>query len=150
LVDIGCGDNQLVRAYGSGLGVDVHDWGDVDILVQDASRLPISDASAETVTFVACLNHIANREAVLREAHRILSPGGRIVVTMIPPMLSRIWHAVIRPLDRDQTERHDHDGEVWGLRSAEVRELMARAGFRLTMSKRFRFFLNHLYVGIRE
>jgi len=34
LLDIACGTNALVRAYdGQGLGTDVYQWGDVDLIV---------------------------------------------------------------------------------------------------------------------
>lgn len=36
LLDVGCGPNKLVRAYGNGVGVDVHDWGDVDLIIENA------------------------------------------------------------------------------------------------------------------
>jgi hypothetical protein len=58
LLDVGCGANQLVRRYGDGLGVDVHPWANVDVLVSDCSTLELKSATYDTVTFVACLNHI--------------------------------------------------------------------------------------------
>ena len=62
LLDIGCGTNSLVRCYqGEGVGVDVHQWGDVDLLVEDSAELPFGDAQFDTVTIIAALNHIPNR-----------------------------------------------------------------------------------------
>lgn len=35
LLDIGCGTNQLVKTYkGEGVGVDVYQWGYVDLIVE--------------------------------------------------------------------------------------------------------------------
>src|SRR5690242_9534072 len=85
LLDIGCGTNRLVARYrengGEGLGVDVYPWPGADQIVEDTSRLPYPDASFDTVSFVACINHIPYRIDVLREARRLLKPGGQVVLT---------------------------------------------------------------------
>jgi hypothetical protein len=65
VLDVGAGTNTLVNRYGSGVGVDVHDWGNGVMVVEDTSRLPFEDASFDTITFIACLNHIPYREAAL-------------------------------------------------------------------------------------
>jgi hypothetical protein len=37
LLDIGCGTNDLVKSYkGEGVGIDVYQWGDVDLVVDDS------------------------------------------------------------------------------------------------------------------
>ena len=117
LLDIGCGTNRLVKAYrakgGEGTGVDVYQWDGVDLLVEDTSKLPFPDASFDTITFIACINHIPNRLDVLREAHRLLTPDGRVVLTNLPPGLSRLWHAWAF-WDNDQHERGMAEGEVFG------------------------------------
>src|SRR5262245_45100549 len=58
LLDIGAGANTLVKRYGNGVGVDVHDWGGGALVVQDSSKLAFSDGEFDTVTLIACLNHI--------------------------------------------------------------------------------------------
>jgi SAM-dependent methyltransferase len=147
LLDFGCGDNQLVRRHGNGVGVDVLQWGDVDLVVEDTGRLPLDSGAFDTISFVACLNHIPNREEVLDEAHRLLAPDGRVVATMIPPRLSAIWHWLIRPWDPDQHGRHLHEGEVWGITNAEMRRLFERHGFVVERHERFEFGLNNLFVA---
>lgn len=149
LLDVGCGENRLVRQYGDGLGVDVFDWGDVDLVVENSAAIPLPDASFDTISFVACLNHIANREAVLREARRLLKPDGRLLATMIPPKISAVWHRIAEPWDHDQEHRGIHDGEVWGFTAREMRELLRKAGFRVERQQRFVFRLNTLYVASR-
>jgi SAM-dependent methyltransferase len=150
LVDIGCGENRLVRQYGNGVGVDVYDWGDVDAVVADTADLPFPDGSFDTASFVACLNHIPNRLEVLKEARRCLTNDGRVVVTMISPTISVVWHRIIRRWDADQTERGMKSGEVWGLTPRQVYALLEGAGFRIIRHKRFVFWLNHLYVGAKS
>ena len=147
LLDIGCGMNQLVRQYGNAVGCDVYQWGDVDLVVEDSSDLPFDAASFDTVTIIAALNHIPNRPSVLAEAHRVLRPGGRLIVTMIPPVISTIWHKVRAPWDADQHERGMVDGEVYGLRPTEVRELMRNAGFLVVLEQPFMLWINRITLG---
>lgn len=147
LLDLGCGANALVGAYGAGVGADVHPWPGIDARIGDAGRLPFRDASFGTVTILAALNHIPEREAALREALRVLEPGGRLVVTMIPPRLSRVWHALRRRWDADQTERGMQEGEVFGLRASEVDALLVGAGFAVEHEERFMLGANRLVVA---
>ena len=147
LLDIGCGSNELVRQYGNGVGVDVHQWGDVDLVVADTAQLPYESESFDTITIVAALNHIPNREEVLREAWRVLRPSGRIVVTMLPPTTSRVWHFARRRSDADQTERGMKAGEVWGLAPSYVGKLLRDAGFDVSYEKRFMLGINRLTVA---
>ena len=147
LLDVGCGSNELVRRHGNGVGVDVYQWGDVDLVVPDTAHLPYESESFDTATIVAALNHIPNREEVLREAWRLLRPGGRIVVTMIPPALSHAWHVARRRWDADQSERGMKEGEVWGLTRADVVRLLEEAGFVIHAQKRFMLGANLLTVA---
>ncbi len=147
LLDIGCGANRLVRRYGNGVGCDVHDWGDVDHVVEDTAKLPFDDASFDTVTIIAALNHIPNRLDVLREARRVLRPGGRIILTMIPPTISTVWHTLRRPWDDDQTERGMKEGEVYGLTRRQVEDLLREAGLAVRVSRAFMFGVNRLTVA---
>ena len=147
LLDIGAGRNRLVQRYGNGVGVDVYDWGGGALVVEDSSRLPFSGESFDTVSFLACLNHIPNREAVLQEAYRVLRPGGRVIVTMIDPVLGWIGHRIFWWYDPDQRERGIAEGEVWGMWPGEVTALLQNAGFTLMLHKRFVYGLNHLFLA---
>ena len=148
LLDVGCGSNTVARRHGhNSLGVDVHQWGDVDLVVPDTSRLPYEGGSFDTVTILAALNHIPNRGEVLKEAYRLLRPGGRIILTMIPPTISQVWHFLRRPWDADQTERGMKQGEVWGLTPAAVRKLLTDAGFVVRLEKRFMLGINRMTLA---
>jgi SAM-dependent methyltransferase len=149
LLDIGCGENHLVRKYrlagGEGAGVDVHPWPGVDLLVENSARLPYADKAFDTITLVACINHIPNRVDVLGEARRLLAPTGRLVLTNLTPGLSRLWHFWAF-WDEDQNERGLKPGEVYGFTHASLMELLACAGFRLIKRQKFSWGLNSLYV----
>ena len=150
LLDIGCGTNQFTKRFKpAGVGVDVHQWGSVDMVVEDTAKLPLESESFDTVSILAALNHIPNREAVLAEAYRVLKPGGRIVITMIPPGVSRVWHFVRKPWDADQSERGMKAGEVYGLTPTEVRRRIEDAGFRIFKERRFMLGINRITVGVK-
>jgi SAM-dependent methyltransferase len=149
LLDVGAGPNALVRAHGDGVGVDVHDWGGGALVVDDASRLPFPDASFDTVAFVASLNHMPNRGAALHEARRLLRPGGRVVVTMINPVLGGIGHAIWW-YGEDRERGGMKPGEVGGLWTRDIVALCARARLRLVHHSRFVCRMNHLYVFVAD
>jgi len=149
LLDIGCGTNRLSMEYRSqgkdAVGVDVYDWGNVDLVVKDTSSLPYDDASFDTISFVACLNHIPNRADVLTEARRLLSPNGRILITNLTPFISRIWHAYAY-WDADQHERGMSEGEVFGFTSKELINLLEENGLTIVARKKFSWDLNELFI----
>ncbi|MEM7582222.1 MAG: methyltransferase domain-containing protein [Acidobacteriota bacterium] len=145
LLDVGCGTNELVRAYGGpGTGVDVFPWEGVDLVVEDSAELPFEDGSFDTVTVIAALNHIPERDRLLRELHRLLSAQGRLVVTMIPPTISRVWHFLRSPWDVDQNERGMVEGEVYGISAGAMDAMLAAAGFERVHASRFMLGFNRL------
>lgn len=148
LLDIACGYNNLVRAHGQGVGVDVHPWAGIDVQIGDAARLPFVGGAFDTVSIVAALNHIPNRTEALREVRRVLRPDGRLLVTMIGPLTGRLAHMLFR---HDEEERGGMvDGELDGLPPAQVRACLQAGGFRVEREVRFQLGLNRLYVATPE
>lgn len=145
LLDIGAGPNTLVRAHGNGVGVDVFDWGGGAIVVENTASLPFPDASFDTITFIACLNHIPNRQEVLAEARRLLAPGGKVVMTMINPVLGDVGHAIWW-YSEDKHRGGMLPGEVGGLWTKDIVAMCGNVGLRLEEHRRFVYGMNHLYV----
>jgi SAM-dependent methyltransferase len=48
----------------------------------DAAALPFADASFDTVMLLDVLEHVAEPEAALREAARVLAPSGQLLLTI--------------------------------------------------------------------
>lgn len=151
LLDVGCGANNFVRSYGNGVGVDVAEWEGCDKVIKDAAQLPFADKSFDTVSFLACLNHIPNRNDAVKEAARVLKSDGRIIVTMITPKLGKFIHRLRSRNDPDNQERHINQAdELMGMSHEHTKTILREAGFTKIRQKRFVFGLNNIYIAERE
>jgi len=165
-LDVGCGyGNWFIKKYlgGNGVGIDVFPYKGLDKenIVKDLTRLPFSNASFDSVTFIANLNHAPElqRDAELIEAFRILRQGGNIIVTMGLPIVEVIVHKVVWVYDRFlgtqvdmDSERGMEEGENYYLTEAEIRQRLIKAGFQRIVRKPFwtQWGMNRLYIGWKE
>jgi SAM-dependent methyltransferase len=148
LLDVGCGFNNLVRAYGSGVGMDVVGWPGVDVIVENPVILPFPSACFDTVTMLATLNHIPDRAQVLAETRRVLCDDGRLVLTMIGPNTGRLAHWLFR---RDEGTRGGMQaGEKRGMRREEVIDLLGQSGFAVLTQVPFQLGLNRVFVAVKS
>lgn len=157
VLDVGAGDNALIHLYqrhASGeqeaaamnsAGLDVVDWGADCVVVPNCRAMPFPDASFDTVTFIACLNHIPERTEALQEARRVLRPGGQLVVTMINHMVGTIGHKLW--WYSEEKHREMHADEVMGMDPRDVTDLIEAAGFRDVRHRRFLYRMNSLYIA---
>ncbi|WP_223809019.1 class I SAM-dependent methyltransferase [Rufibacter hautae] len=95
VVDIGCGPGNVYASLGGGpallIGVDVapaslrlaKGLGYATVLA-DASDLPFASGFADVVTLNATLHHCQDMGAILREAARLVKPGGLLVTDHDP------------------------------------------------------------------
>jgi SAM-dependent methyltransferase len=162
-LDIGCGRHDIfVREFlgGRGLGIDVfaYDGLEPNQIVEDMRRLPYAEGSFDTVTMVATLNHIPerDRDAELAEAHRCLRSGGNIVVTMGHPVAEWAIHKLVAFYDRVlgtsldvDDERGMHEDEAYFVPNSEIAARLRRAGFTDVTRRRFstQWGLNGLVEG---
>jgi len=146
-LDVGCGTNDVVKAYsGDGIGVDVYPWDGVDKIVENTAKLPFQDKTFDTVSIIASLNHIPNREKVLEEIKRVLKDNGKIIITMIPPKLSRVWHFLRYPWSADQRERGMKEGEVYGMTIKKIENILLNADLQIILKKKFMLGINLLLI----
>lgn len=129
LLDIGCGAGNMIHhlsRYGRVKGVEI-DPRPVTIALQrgydveqgDASRgLTYADASFDLVTALDVIEHNQDDLGILREAYRVLRPGGYLVVTV--PAFMWLWS------HNDEINAHVRRYTI-----PELSAALAKAGFRV-------------------
>jgi ubiquinone/menaquinone biosynthesis C-methylase UbiE len=92
------------------------DAGNIDYRKGHASHLPVRDNIVDYALANMYLHHVDDPASAIREIHRILKPGGRMVLTDLEA----------HPFDHFRTTYHD----LWlGFRHGEIENWMQEAGF---------------------
>jgi SAM-dependent methyltransferase len=65
-------------------------------VVGDMEKLPFADGEFDAALFVACLHHVPDPLAALREAHRVVRPGGSLFA--VEPCSIRVGSKGIAPV----------------------------------------------------
>lgn len=86
-LDIGGGSAHAKSFRADIVTLDILPFPGIDV-VADAHALPFADGTFSTVVMLDVLHHLARPIAFLREAARVLAPGGRIA--MIEPGISAV------------------------------------------------------------
>jgi SAM-dependent methyltransferase len=75
-LDVGCGPAKQAGAT----GIDQFELPGVDIVADLNQRWPVDDGSFDRVVFRHSIVHLASLEHALREARRVVIPGGEIEI----------------------------------------------------------------------
>lgn len=70
----------------------------VTCLIGDAERIPLADRSVDVLLARGVLHHVQDLNAVLHEAYRVLTPGGRFVILDAVPMPTADYDRMTRQL----------------------------------------------------
>lgn len=119
ILDVGCGyrgkllykvRNKISAGFGLDISVNrkLHD-GKIALIKHDLSQpLPFENNSFDAVTSLANLEHLENPDNILREIHRVLKPGGILLLTTPStfgkPVLELL--AFLRLLSRQEIADH--------------------------------------------
>lgn len=93
--------------------------GKVDLRVATADHLPFNDAVFDKVYSIHCLYFWKNPAACLAEIHRVLKPGGKLILTMLP---KEKWNPGNPDAPVGTPDCKPYTG-------AELQALLAQAGF---------------------
>jgi len=145
LVDVACGGGLLaphVAHLGHRhVGVDLSPTAvrvarrhGVQVLRGDAQRLPFPDAAADVVVAGEVLEHVPDLPAAVREACRVLRPGGTLVVdTLAATAWARFSSITVAERLPAGPPRHLHDPALFVDR-AELVRLAQEGGVRLALA----------------
>lgn len=106
-------------------------------------KLPFKSNFFDSAVMLAVLEHIPYKEAIAKELYRVLKDGGRVIITVPSTNANSLLYflAKIKVIEEeDFLEQHNipvHE---------EILGMFERAGFKLTVHKKFQLGYNNLYV----
>jgi len=156
--DLGCGlemafldfaEDKIARGVGVDDQVESGTHGRWQRVHADLrAKLPFADGEFDHVVMLAVFEHLVQPEAVLREAFRILTPGGSLIMTwpaaLVDPILN-VMHGF--HLISDEMESDEHQKR---LPVSEVLRMAERVGFTETFHRTFEVGLNNLMVATKS
>jgi demethylmenaquinone methyltransferase/2-methoxy-6-polyprenyl-1,4-benzoquinol methylase len=90
-----CDINAAMLTLGRDRAIDANILTGIDYIVGDAEALPIASGTVDAYTIAFGLRNVTHIEAALREARRVLKPGGRLLCLefshVAPAVLARAY-----------------------------------------------------------
>ncbi len=94
VLDLGAGPVQfrkIFNKFDNYVALDFYPYELVDVVTDINKNLPFKDSSFDVVVLSNVLEHVPEPGLIISECHRVLRPGGKIVLTI--PFLMRIHQA---------------------------------------------------------
>ena len=89
--------NAAMLSVGRDRLIDKGALSNIDVVQADAQFLPFEDNSIDCITIAFGLRNVTDRAKALRSMHRVLKPGGRVLVLEFSkptsPLLSKVYDA---------------------------------------------------------
>jgi len=155
--DIGCGLDARFLQWAHarirfGLGLDYQVAARTPhsppVVLTDITRgLPVRSGQFDHAVMLAVVEHLSEPQEVLREAFRILAPGGSLVLSWPNTVVDPILHVLHRVgIVSDEMESEQHQQRV----AADRLQMMLRdLGFAQCTHRTFEFGLNNLLVAYK-
>ena len=89
--------NAAMLSVGRDRLIDKGALSNIDVVQADAQFLPFEDNSIDCITIAFGLRNVTDKAKALRSMHRVLKPGGRVLVLELSkptsPLLSKVYDA---------------------------------------------------------
>lgn len=147
LLDLGCGTGRVLEAlaaHGTATGVDASTEalrfcrarGLDGLVLARGEDLSFADGSFDVVVSLDCLEHILEDVTAMRECHRILKPGGSLILHV--PAVGFLWS------EHDEALHHRRRYS-----RLELEDKLRSVGFRIRRSSYCQFFLFPVVMLVR-
>jgi SAM-dependent methyltransferase len=156
VVDVGCADGAMFERwsdtieYGYGVDPTLGEKRETAGYVLYPGVFPdaLPEVRCDLITMLAVLEHLpeGRQQQVASACHRLLNPGGRVVITVPSPRVDDILGVLgrLRVIDGMSVEEH------YGFDPAQTERIFAAPDFHLVERRRFQLGLNNLYVFERS
>ncbi|MDQ5980199.1 MAG: Class SAM-dependent methyltransferase [Verrucomicrobiota bacterium] len=151
VLDVGCHQGEFLERLGSSIRESIG----LDPLARPreaaaftlqavpfAEPLDFPAGRFDAITLLATLEHIRDKAPLAREARRLLSPGGRLIMTVPSPRVDDIVHTLVRLGLADGMSLEEHHG----FKPEDTGPIFTAAGLALEHHSSFQLGLNHLFV----
>ena len=152
VLDVGCGRCVAFEVSPTGYaGIDHNrqsilepSRSGIQVVQGSALHLPFRPQSFQTVLLMAVLEHLRDPHAYLKEATRVLKPGGRVVITTPTPAGQRIHHLLAQFGITSKHAAKDHQSIF---SATALKDVVEDIGLEIEFHRLFLLGWNQICVG---
>jgi ubiquinone/menaquinone biosynthesis C-methylase UbiE len=152
LLDIGCGSeavflqhmaSQIKQGFGVDFKANPFETDNIRVLrLKLSGQLPFQDNSFDVVTMLAVLEHIEHEASILQEIHRVLVPGGKLILT-VPSVWAQPVLEFLAYRLKIVSEAEIRDHKRYYNRQRLYHTLIKNAGFQNFNHRYFQLWMNN-------